>query len=522
MKIKYLIAFSLLILFSCSKDEKPTTPEPQSPVIEEPIAEEPNEEEPPIVLAPNGLVMNVPTVVPDTLMVDKNLSIKILSESTTGKGEGGSVLELEISGTKSNLVKKGQTLIDNINDGVYVVADFLDDVGDKKVVKAVRGTINAIFQNAIIKYSSGENQAKTKSSYNKKQEPYYLHVEGFDKKESFLFDKLELAWEDNGLPNFGRILSNEDGRIFIDLAGFVLLKEGESEIKIKEGTVELFTVIDLEAKFSPTKAVLSQFPGLGALPLGAVDETHFAVYTDFVFDVTLEGTLAGEPSINKTLLSYINVIPVGPLFITLDLDVDLELSGKLTNEFEIVPKYRIEKQIVNHFTYTKEGGIQTGSESIKDEESGSMDIPAPNIGAELKFALQPVATARLYNTVGPQAKLDPFISVKYNTKKVEDIWLKDLEMKAGVGYEFSVDMSFLDRIVGVIPPKIDLFEGEVISKTLYAAPNSFKLIGGNNQTGFQNSTLEIPIEIEVIDSNNNGVALIPVYFETENGEISKE
>ncbi len=505
--IGYSLALILLINFSisCNKDDNQGSH---------------------IQFTEEGLQTGVPAVVPDTIIRNQGMSLEVVGDSIE---DINSTYELILSGERFSNVKKGTTIIDNLDGRLWVVMDVLDNNSNESRVLAIPGRLGNLFRNAILKYSLKNNRAKQNSNYDKKLPSNTVSLTAFDNEYNWDINQSNTIIESTPLSDGIAIGTDANGSFRLDFTDFVLLSNSSSpntSIKILEGGVTINNAFDLQAKFNPVELILSTVDPI-IIPAGSVKEFDSAIYSTVDYDLVLGGEVSLSGSGNSLvreipLANFIIIVPVSPLaFIELELDVFARATLDAVADFSISPRYTGVNDFVATAEYEGIGTIPNLDFEFTNLERSTEAADVVNLETSLRVEFVPQASVYLYGLVGPTAELSPFVDlngrVEYNP--TNDLITWDTAIDYGVSGRGTLDINVLgyENNEGGIQELFEFFNDDIINENLFHAPSQSQITLGNNQIGEPNAQLPNPIEVLVRDSSGNPLSNVAVLFETEDG-----
>jgi len=512
MKKLLLLLFLSLFIFSACKDDDDTV-EIDNPSIE---------------YTDDGLQSNVSGIVNDTIIRNSTMNIEII-DGNLNNINPNQVYELKLSGNNFLTAKKGTTLIDNVDGRLWVVKDILSQNNNITTVKAFVGGLGNLFQNAIFKYSSGTNHSKENSTNPNKLTPYEAKLITSNSENSWQVNS-ESIYTSFPLPSIiGGISASRDqfGNIILEFDNFSFSENlpNNLPLTINDGTIIINNAIDLETKFNPANALLALTNPL-SFNKGVIKNFKSSIYTTTELDLQFSADInATFLETSEKIVDIFVGVPISPYaFVVLRLEGIIETSIDAGVTFNIAPRYVTKDDFTTLIDYN--GTLPTLSFEHNNIENSTNTVGNySNFDAKIKFDFITKSTVLMYGLLGPSGEISSYFDINgrlfHDTNTNTNSW--DISIDVGMSSELSLSTIFWassDVVLNQGLETTDLFtleNDDFFNINLFKTPATSQIIEGNYQTGIANNQLNNEIKIKVLSSEGLHRNLVPVYFETTDG-----
>lgn len=435
------------------------------------------------------------------------------------------IYDIEIIGDNSG-IKNGTVIADTRGDGsIWIVVEVSDLKNSKEQgkYKVIKGTLDVLFPESSLKFSSYSNRAKENSSLPNKLTSGQFAITGKD-KEIYPLEDFKLLFEfiDVDLVDVEEIVY--DQKIEFDFTGKQINLGSNIEVLIEEGKVVIDPSIDLLMDFR-NPSLINAVLGFDAMVMaGSITYAQSTIYTsvDFDFKAKITSHVSAPIEYEETFARYIMIFPVGYLFVSAEVDLKLKFTLDAGGYIEINPEFHSKKDFVLRSEY--EGGFKKptfeyDTAQVLNEMSNSI---AGGINLTQRLEIIPDVEVYAYGLIGLNSEVVAFEEMIINASKNIGPVLWDVNIDLGLGASGSVDIS-LFHFDGPTLPITKWDFGPEKRWNIYKAPNSLEIISGNNQIGKANSWLQDPIVINVKDKLGYSLPYVPVFYDTNgNGSCENE
>ena len=511
MKKPVLLLFSIfLIITSCNKDDD--TNSDNSPQFNE-----------------LGLQLDVKPINQDTLAIYNPSAIEVVN-AVTLINDFGTEYTLNVETDNLEKIKTGNVIVDYANGGrLWIIKEASS--GTNKTgktsknkatngtigIKAILGSLDTFFKNAIVEVATPTNRAKNASSNpNKLESGKFKLYSGT--APLVTVDLPNISINEQSVAD-GVTLSVDNNTVNVNLSNVQLYSNNSNtfNVSIPEGSLEVNNAVDMRYKYLPL-----------TVNIGSLQEFDSSIYTtiDTNIKLNIEATTNGavnliEP-IEKKLGSYTKVIPVPPYFAaSIKVSLKARLTVTASAQLNITPEISTKNNFEARASYKGLLSLPNIHPPVfQNIETNLANSVNGNFNLNQRLEIIPEVEVYAYGLLGPKGELITYeeFNANANIQNAPITW--DSEIDLGVDYNTSLDVSIfhIDKLSSSIASK----SGNIFNYDLFTSPNSANVTLGNNQTAEVNTTLTTPIEIEVKNSAGKTVAGVPVFFETTDGSFSSD
>jgi len=445
-------------------------------------------------------------------------SIDVVSVDSTSYERN--VYSLSVEGEDS-IVEKGNVIFDTSQVGrsnIWVVVEGSNNKKSNSFVKAIEGGLDCIYEDAKITLTTESNRAKEASPYSGKissKNEYEINFDGWSVLgEMGLLEGTNPKWINKELS-----IPIKEGKKLYD---------GErATVTVNSGEITINPSIDLRMVFRPEQAETSLRMGAGGVPavslfLSSVKKLHCTVYSEVDIDLDASVDMEGEVALVEESIKlgrfYFNV-PVH----TVDLSIMLELVARLEinadGSLNITPHFVSKNNFVSSMNY--EGSFESPSfysqnNCIKSSLEGRMK---GNVGLKQRLEIVPRIEVYIYGVTGASSEFIPYEEFIVN-KALSGNW--DNRLIVGVDGKIGADISAFHTDLATA--KLYSKDFKIKTWSLYNSPDSLERVSGNNQKGTVGKILSEKIVVRAVDSKDNPVSNVPVYFKPDEncGSVSQD
>ncbi|MCB9203762.1 MAG: hypothetical protein H6603_02190 [Flavobacteriales bacterium] len=200
-------------------------------------------------------------------------------------------------------------------------------------------------------------------------------------------------------------------------------------------------------------------------------------------------------------------IPV-PVVVNIDLYWLAESSANISANLTTA----IEANTNGNFTLgvKYENSLWSGLYTFSPNTTIDLEEPSGTANADFNFALRPLLVVKLYGIVGPRTSLALMGKLEGQVASPSLDW--DFKAEAWGQATAGAEVTILGTTIAEYPE-----EEWNTSKLDYRMPFKMVRTSGDGQIGQANTSLQNPIKVQILDSENEPVSNVPVYFNVTTG-----
>ncbi|MEZ5008620.1 MAG: FISUMP domain-containing protein [Chitinophagales bacterium] len=215
---------------------------------------------------------------------------------------------------------------------------------------------------------------------------------------------------------------------------------------------------------------------------------------------------------SKKVIHWLDVEGVlVPVVIKMDLHWLVEYSANIPTNVSTV----MESNINGHFNLGVhyQDALWTGSYDFSPNTTVNLEAPSGQANADFNIALRPLLKVKLYGISGPRASLTLMERLEGNVASSSLDW--DMKAEAWGKAMAGAEATILGTTLTDCPDK-----DWSTPKLSHQIPFKLINVSGSEQIGQANTPLQEPIKLQVLDSKDEPVSNVPVYFNVAIGSGS--
>ncbi|GAA4733423.1 hypothetical protein [Flavisolibacter ginsenosidimutans] len=406
---------------------------------------------------------NKPTTLPPSnsdSTLNKNVVIidstrLVLTSDTTQLNQGH--LEFNIIGTAPK-INVNDVLVGATSGGYIKRVSSVSQQGSKLIIESSQGTMEDVFNNARFGFSTTMDSLKN-----------------------------------------GRIASGYQ----FDVSGKSLYNDGVTIITLDKGVIDIDGNWNFGFNFKNAK--------LDSFELSNKNATFNG---QFVLNVTSQASTVAEHTSTLGRIAKYNTFLVGGVPTVVYTEVELRCVFSASISATIKRNLQITTTNTANFGIKYSNGQWQNTFSNASNSGLSVGDRSGNANAEVKMAIVPYVSFRLYRILGPYASVGLKELVKGNVASPSLDW--DFYAGAWVQTILGVRATIFGKSL------FDYSKEWNTDTVKFQTPYKLEKTSGDNQTGTANQYLSQPLKVHVVDNNGVGESNVPVYFAVSAGGGSVE
>ena len=430
--------------------------------------------------------------------------------------------------TNSDAFEVGYILIDERADGQMGIISKVSQNGTTVTVETSEASMEDLFIDATFKLSTAfltpeidlkslsiyeiEKALTDENGYIHPVEAIFLDENGALLKSRSVFtanqtseEKFHIykSWAGTELYNFSGSFTSDDGEGPHTYSGSVSAAITEGYLSFQPDFIFEFDYV---------------LPGFEDFQFRSGKINHFKFYTDrskleFKNIITQTSNIAYEYSKDWTLVpdlvkaEYKFLVGGVPVFIAVNVNLDCSVSAKIEGESSI--QYGFTN--TNYLTIGAE--YKQGAWSVLKDLQKEVKVESGQdgkVGAELQFDLYPKLQLKLYSIVGPSFSVGPYLSFGKKVSLAENY---HTSIDCGINSTLAVEAKMLGKTL----INYEAGSWKFFDTNLFYSPAQLQLISGDQQKAEKGKYLPEPVMVQVLNSWNQPVSDVNVYFEASNG-----